>query len=98
MKSTTLLSARGRYPNLLNFLRRLERLGLLVVQSDLNVALRESTGPATANAPPVADLKLNLSLYREGEQAPAPAAPPGSQPPAPGTPATPATPATPNTP
>ncbi len=98
MKSTTLLSARGRYPNLLNFLRRLERLGLLVVQSDLNVALREATGPAAANAPPLADLKLNLSLYREGEPAPPPAAPPGTQPPTPAAPATPATPATPNTP
>jgi type IV pilus assembly protein PilO len=100
VKSTTLLSARGRYPNLLNFLRRLERLGLLVVQSDLNVVLREATGPATANALPLADLKLNLSLYREGEPAPAaaPEAPPGSPPPTPATPATPAPPATPNTP
>ncbi|MCP9884715.1 hypothetical protein KBY97_06195 [Synechococcus sp. ATX 2A4] len=71
VKSTTLLSARGRYPNLLNFLRRLERLGLLVVQSDLSVALREATGPA-ATAAPLAELKLNLSLYREGDPAPKP--------------------------
>lgn len=67
VKSSTLLSARGRYPNLLNFLRRLERLGLLVVQSDLKVALQEASGPAASAAPPLADLKLNLSLYREGD-------------------------------
>jgi len=72
VKSSTLLSARGRYPNLLNFLRRLERLGLLVVQSDLNVALQEASGPAASTAPPLADLKLNLSLYREGDPAPKP--------------------------
>lgn len=76
VKATTLLSARGRYPNLLDFLRRLERLGLLVVQSDLNVALREASAPAAANSPPLADLKLNLSLYREGDPAPKPPKPP----------------------
>lgn len=75
VKATTLLSARGRYPNLLDFLRRLERLGLLVVQSDLNVALREASAPAGANSPPLADLKLNLSLYREGDPAPKPPKP-----------------------
>ncbi len=72
VKSSTLLSARGRYPNLLNFLRRLERLGLLVVQSDLKVALQEASGPAASTAPLLADLKLNLSLYREGDPAPRP--------------------------
>lgn len=72
VKSSTLLSARGRYPNLLNFLRRLERLGLLVVQSDLKVALQEASGPAASTAPLLADLKLNLSLYREGDPAPKP--------------------------
>jgi type IV pilus assembly protein PilO len=59
-KSTTLLSARGRFPNLLDFQRRLERLGLLVVQSDLNLTTDE-VKPDTP--PPLTELKLNLSLY-----------------------------------
>ncbi len=83
-RTTLLLSARGRYPNLLVFMRRLERLSLLVAQSDLNLDLE----PVTAQAQPVANrsgmlpqrvpqvvLKLNLALYGEG-----PAASPGARP------------------
>jgi hypothetical protein len=44
----------------------------LVVQSDLKVALQEASGPAASTAPLLADLKLNLSLYREGDPAPRP--------------------------
>ncbi|MCT0230294.1 hypothetical protein KQ306_05390 [Synechococcus sp. CS-1324] len=72
-KSTTLLSARGRFPNLLNFVRRLERLGLLVVQSDLTLTTEEVKADAP---PPLTELKLNLSLYSK-EPAP-PAAKPAS--------------------
>lgn len=74
-KTTLLLSARGRYPNLLVFLRRLERLSLLVAQSDLNLdleAIRAQAQPV-ANRPaaqaqriPQVVLKLNLALYGEG--------------------------------
>ena len=55
-----LLSAKGRYPNLLSFLRNLESLGLLVVQSDLS--LSQWTAAATPSSPPV-ELKLALALY-----------------------------------
>jgi type IV pilus assembly protein PilO len=74
-RTTLLLSARGRYPNLLVFLRRLERLSLLVAQSDLNLdleAIRAQAQPAAnrpaAQAPPIPQvvLKLNLALYSEG--------------------------------
>ncbi|NQV11425.1 MAG: hypothetical protein HQ527_09735 [Cyanobacteria bacterium] len=59
-KSSTLLSARGRFPNLLGFMRRLERLGLLVVQSDLNLSAPDPKAGAPA---PLTELKLTLSLY-----------------------------------
>ncbi|MCP9839157.1 hypothetical protein KBY93_00735 [Synechococcus sp. J7-Johnson] len=74
-RTTLLLSARGRYPNLLVFLRRLERLTLLVAQSDLNLdleAIRAQAQPVAnrpaAQAPPIPQvvLKLNLALYGEG--------------------------------
>jgi hypothetical protein len=74
-RTTLLLSARGRYPNLLVFLRRLERLSLLVAQSDLNLdleAIRAQAQPVAnrpaAQAPPIPQvvLKLNLALYSEG--------------------------------
>ncbi len=83
-KTTVLLSVRGAYPNLLVFLRRLERLSLLVAQSDLNLELEELTqesprqGSAASPGPsriPRVVLKLNLSLYGKAAPAPAPTAP-----------------------
>ncbi|MCP9773839.1 hypothetical protein KBY66_14665 [Synechococcus sp. Tobar12-5m-g] len=68
IKSTTLLSARGRFPNLLDFQRRLERLGLLVVQSDLTLTSDEVKADAP---PPLTELKLNLSLYSKARAQPA---------------------------
>jgi type IV pilus assembly protein PilO len=67
-KTSLLLRARGRGPQLQQFLRRLERLSLLVVQSDLAVKVEppESTAagkPAAARAND-ALLSLTLSLYR----------------------------------
>ncbi|CAK6690404.1 hypothetical protein VB734_13710 [Synechococcus sp. BA-124 BA4] len=82
-RTTLLLSARGRYPNLLVFMRRLERLSLLVAQSDLNLDLESIPAQAqpVANRPgaqpqrvPQVVLKLNLALYGEG-----PAARPGAR-------------------
>ncbi len=83
---TLLVSAKGSFPSLLSFLRRLEALNVLVVQSDLNLSLAEdgaadgatgsrSTGPVV--------MKLTLGLYsRTVAPAAAPAAatpaPPGS--------------------
>lgn len=60
-KTSFLLSARGSGPQLLNFLRRLEALSLLVVQSDLSLK-HDSNDAATAT-----QLRLNLSLYSQAE-------------------------------
>ena len=63
-KTSVLITARGSGPQLQQFLRRLERLSLLVVQSDLN--LKHETPQQEAGKPKVAgftQLRLNLSLY-----------------------------------
>jgi len=88
---TLLVSAKGSFPSLLSFLRRLEALNVLVVQSDLNLSLAED-GPAdgatgSRSTGPVV-MKLTLGLYsRTVAPAAAPAAatpaPPGSPAPAP---------------
>ena len=97
---TLLVSARGTFPSLLAFLRRLEALNVLVVQSDLSLTIPEtepsgSRPPQTIATPPV-QMKLTLGLY---SRTPAPAAtspaPAGAPPPAPAPAATPA-PAAPN--
>jgi type IV pilus assembly protein PilO len=70
-KRALLLSARGTYPQLLAFLRRLELLDVLVEQSNLTlvVAGSEPGKPAAANTkelPPVVpevEAKVNLTLY-----------------------------------
>ena len=78
--SRLLLSARGSFPQLLAFLRAVESLSLLVVQSNLNLnqALPDklSTSRTPATTPPAAaaaavapgsglvELKLALALYR----------------------------------
>jgi type IV pilus assembly protein PilO len=58
-KTTLLISAQGSGPQLRDFLRRLERLSLLVVQSDLSLKTGSPTPPASG----FTALKLNLSLY-----------------------------------
>ncbi len=82
------VAARGSLPELLTFLRRIEALNLLVVQSDLNLSVSEEKTPdgkqAKANAPVV--MKLALGLYsRSAEAGRPPAAAPGA--PAPAAPA-----------
>lgn len=54
-RQTVLLAAKGSFPQVLDFLRRLERLNLLVVQSDLQVALE--------------DLKAEPPASQQGSQA-----------------------------
>ncbi|MEB3182804.1 MAG: hypothetical protein VKN15_00260 [Cyanobacteriota bacterium] len=78
-RETILVSARGPYPALLDFLRRLERLNVLVVQSDLTLQQPEETAaqPGMAGRGPV--LKLLLSLYGR-PTAPKPPPPPGAVP------------------
>jgi type IV pilus assembly protein PilO len=65
------LAARGRYPNLLAFMRAIETLSLLVVLSDFSLELveiaRVDTGaPPPADAPKirVPELKLALTYYK----------------------------------
>ena len=70
-KTSLLLTARGTGPQLLDFLRRLEQLSLLVVQSDLSLKheLKEAGKPGEAPAN-TTNLRLNLSVYTEAEPRP----------------------------
>ena len=64
-KNSLLITAHGPAPNLLTFLRRLEALSLLVVQSDLSVKQLEGAVQAgsSASVKSAATLKLTLTLY-----------------------------------
>jgi type IV pilus assembly protein PilO len=72
------LSARGSFPSLLAFLRRLEALNVLVVQSDLNLTLADA-GPTEVIQPKRRTdevlMKLTLGLYSRSQT---PAAPPAA--------------------
>jgi type IV pilus assembly protein PilO len=69
-KTSLLLTARGTGPQLLAFLRSLEQLSLLVVQSDLSLKheTKEAAKPGEAAAN-TTQLRLNLSLYSTAELA-----------------------------
>jgi type IV pilus assembly protein PilO len=72
-KTTLLLTARGTAPQLQDFLRRLEALSLLVVQSDLSLKA-ESPEPGAKTFQTrrgQTSLKLNLGLYAKGGEPPA---------------------------
>lgn len=77
VKTSVLITARGSGLQLQEFLRRIERLSLLVVQSDLSLKVLESPqqGSRTPASAPVTLLKLSLSLY---SKAPAGGAAPNS--------------------
>jgi len=64
-KTSLLITAHGPAPNLLTFLRRMEALSLLVVQSDLSVKQLEGAVQAgsSASAKSATTLKLTLTLY-----------------------------------
>ena len=70
-RNQLLLSAQGSYPNVLQFLRSLESLGLLVVQSNLSLnaaeAAKDSKTAQGASAGAV-QLKLAVTLYSRGSQ------------------------------
>ncbi len=71
-KTTLLLTARGTAPQLQDFLRRLEALSLLVVQSDLSLKA-ETPEPGAKTSQPrrgQTSLKLNLGLYAKGGEPP----------------------------
>jgi type IV pilus assembly protein PilO len=77
VKTPVLLTARGTAPQVQDFLRRLEALSLLVVQSDLSLKAEAPEQGAKASQPRrgQTSLKLNLGLYAKGsEQSPAPRA------------------------
>lgn len=85
-----LLTAQGLYPNLLAFMRAVERLGLLVVPSDFAISLVELPLPPGAPDPPpgvprptVPQLKLQLTYYTPKPGGQAPAATEPGDPPAP---------------
>lgn len=85
---TLLVSAKGTFPSLLSFLRRLEALNVLVVQSDLSLTTPEPE-PSGIRLPnptpnPSVLMKLTLGLY---SRTPAPAAPPAGAAPASAAPA-----------
>ena len=87
---TIVLAARADFPQLLAFLRQMEALNVLVVQSDLelNLEARQAGGPkeagATAKEPVL--MKMALKLYRKSVQEkpanPPPATAPAGTPPA----------------
>ena len=74
-KTAVLLTARGSGPQLLDFLRRLERLSLLVVQRDLSLksgsSSKDKDGRVVVEP---TELRLNLGLYARDDS---PTAKPG---------------------
>ena len=65
-KTSLLITAHGPAPNLLTFLRRLEALSVLVVQSDLSLKQEAGAVPAGPSPAPVQSSttqKLKLGLY-----------------------------------
>lgn len=73
-----LISLRGPYPNLLAFLRRLESLNLLVIQSDLRLEAPPASSDPKKPASGDVSMKLSLRVYGKpgGGEAATPA--PGS--------------------
>ena len=65
------ISLRGTYPQLLDFLKRLEALNVLVIQSDLKLEAPTQTGTPQNGQPPnrQVTMKLSLSLYGKPPEA-----------------------------
>jgi type IV pilus assembly protein PilO len=82
-KTSVLITAKGTGPQLQDFLRRLERLSLLVAQSDLSLKteVAQATEAGKTAASGLTTLKLTLSVYSKASAASAsPAALAPSQP------------------
>lgn len=93
------LVASGTYPELLDFLRRIELLEVLVEQKDLTLTVRESTPARGAELPPLVptvEVRLTLTLWskaaKEDRKKGAATPPPPGAPAAPASPAAPAAP------
>jgi type IV pilus assembly protein PilO len=70
-RRTSLLTVRGTYPRLLAFMRNLEALNVLVVQSDLDLSLEEASSgdqPARLASGTPVTLKFSVSLYDQPEE------------------------------
>jgi type IV pilus assembly protein PilO len=79
-RNSLVMAARGSFPELLAFLRQLESLNVLVVQSDLQLnqeAKQESSRAGSSQPEPVV-LKLALSLYDKAADADVARGPGGS--------------------
>ena len=76
-RQTVLLAAKGTFPQVLDFLRRIERLNLLVVQSDLQVALEDPKPDAAPQPTPPAGTSPAAQASQPGQpaQPTAPSAP-----------------------
>jgi type IV pilus assembly protein PilO len=74
-KTSLLITARGNGLQLQDFLRRVERLSLLVVQSDLTLKFEPPPAPQAGKppGPGVTTLKLNLALYSKAAASAGPA-------------------------
>lgn len=72
-RQTSLITVRGTYPQLLTFMRNLEALNVLVVQSDLDLSLEDADNAraAAARAAGPVTLKFSVSLYSPSETNPA---------------------------
>jgi type IV pilus assembly protein PilO len=70
-KTSVLITAKGSGPQLQDFLRRLERLSLLVVQSDLSLKteVAQATEGGKAAVSGLTTLKLTLSVYSKASAA-----------------------------
>lgn len=66
-KQEVLLSAAGRYPALVAFMRQLEALSVLVVQSNLRLSVEEQKAQAASvkgpQPPPAVLLKMGVATY-----------------------------------
>ncbi|MFM7312746.1 MAG: hypothetical protein ACKO0M_06205 [Cyanobium sp.] len=66
------ISVKGTYPQLLAFLRRLESLNVLVIQSDLKLEAPTASADRTRPGPQDVTMKLSLTLYGKPPQAAGP--------------------------
>ncbi len=66
------LVARGTYPQLLDFLRRVEALDVLIEQKDLSLSVEElqagTPGSPLPPATPIVDMRLSLTLWSKEEK------------------------------